>query len=114
MRPIHVMAPDDWTNEKKREMVLREMWKGTTGYPDEFYAAKDTYREEAGKCFNRHERPKQGCIDWHDHSKKLTDSKWKERGAAMGEDREDVYLCHFCPVSSWVQLQVGYKRGDYK
>lgn len=113
MRPIMVVAPDDWSNSQAQKSILREIWSGEAGYPDEFYAYKDTYREGAGECFNRHGRPADGCIDWHDHSKRLTDREWQSRGALAGEQREHVYLCEFCPVASWVVTQLRLRRGDY-
>lgn len=110
---IFVVTPDDWADEKHRDQILHAIWDEDKGYPPEFYATKDTYREEAGKCFNRHSRPQDGCIDWEDRTKRLTDDEWERRGADLGLDQKPVYLCHFCPVASWVQTQKRFKRGDY-
>lgn len=103
--------PDSDIRQQIQKQILTQMWGDHTGYPEEFYAAKDTFREDAGMCFNRHGRPKEGCIDWQDDSKRLTDKDWKQRGAAMGQPRTDVFLCTFCPVAVWVEHQKIVKAG---
>jgi hypothetical protein len=81
---------------------LKERW---TGFHPEFYATKDTYAEDALRCYNLHRRP-QGtdCIDWLDDRKRLTPENWKGR---------EVYLCHFCPVASTVVTAQRLARGMY-
>lgn len=81
---------------------LRERW---TGFDPEFYATKDTYREDALRCFDLHRRP-QGtdCIDWQADNRRLTPSDWK---------KNHVYLCHFCPVASSVTFAKRRLRGMY-
>ena len=68
---------------------LKERW---TGFHPEFYATKDTYLEDAMRCYNLHRRPTT-CIDWHDDGRRVTPASWKGR---------EVYLCDFCPVASAV------------
>jgi hypothetical protein len=82
---------------------LRERW---TGFHPEFYATKDTYAEDALRCYNLHRRP-QGtdCIDWQADNRRLTPEGWKGK---------EVYLCHFCPVASTVVTEMRHKRGMYK
>ena len=110
---------DDWNDEgKRRELIktIRES-EGHTGLGDEYYASHDFYREEAGKCFNRHSR-NPNCPDYQDHSKLLgntmvTDEEIsdmaedqrrskRELRRQMSVQRGEVYLCHFCPVQSLV------------
>lgn len=127
----HQIAPKDWANPKIRDAFLRQMWEreGHVGYPDEFYAAKDTFTEDAAACFEHHGRPQQYCIDWENDSKRLTDKRWKERdiesrrkltelgidppGGEHGSVRKDVFLCHFCKVSSYVTFKKREQRGLY-
>lgn len=67
---------------------------------------RDDLKVEALKCFNKHNRPKGGCIDWEDKSKII--------GRKQGVAREDLqYLCKFCPVNSHVEFKDRQKKGLY-
>jgi hypothetical protein len=94
---------EDWEGHKDEILAnLRERW---TGFHPEFYATKDTFVEDAGKCYNQHGRPKGAdCIDFCDDSKRLTPSDWQTG---------HVYLCHFCVVSSAVTTAIRMKKGMY-
>lgn len=111
--------PDPSKRDEIRRSVLKEMWKGHTGYPEEFYATKDTFMEDAGICYQRHGRPggidsgPDGCIDYMSESKRLTDTDWEARGERMGSPRSHVYLCQFCPYQSVVTTRKRSARGDY-
>jgi len=94
-----------WDKMDTRTQIEKEIWKDTA----EFSATKSFYEDEAMKCFNQHHRPKQGCIDYMDDSKRLgnpTKEGWKA-GIV------DVRLCSFCPVHSWVTTQIRTKKGMY-
>lgn len=82
---------------------LKERW---TGFDPEFYAAKDTYLEDAMRCYNLHRRPKgTDCIDYETDPKRLTPHDWKGR---------NVYLCHFCPVAVSVKTAQRHLAGLYR
>jgi len=91
--------------EGHKDEVLKGLKERWTGFDPEFYATKDTYREDAMRCFNLHRRP-QGtdCIDWQADNRRLTPSGWK---------KNHVYLCHFCPVASSVATAKRLARGMY-
>jgi hypothetical protein len=80
---------------------LRERW---TGFDPEFYATKDTFTEDAMRCFNLHRRPQGTCIDWHADYRRVTPHDWKGR---------NVYLCDFCPVASSVKTAQRLALGAY-
>jgi hypothetical protein len=83
---------------------LRERW---TGFHPEWYATKDTYAEDAMRCYNLHRRPKgTDCIDYRDDNRKLTSKNWPADKA--------VYLCNFCPVESQVTTAIRAAAGMYK
>lgn len=84
-------------NMAAREDLLKQMW----GARYEVSSYKDTLVEDALGCYSRHSRPKLGCIDYQDSSKKV-------RGYMNGAP--PVYLCSFCPVSSTLTSQVMEKR----
>lgn len=92
--------------EGHRDDVLKGLQERWTGFHPEFYATKDTYQEDAMRCYNIHRRP-QGtdCIDYHDDSRRLTPAAWKGR---------EIYLCDFCPVSSQVTTAIRHAAGMYK
>lgn len=81
---------------------LKERW---TGFEPEFYATKDTFTEDALRCYDLHRRPKgTDCIDWQSDRKRLTP-----------ENRpKHVYLCDFCPVASTVATAMRHVRGMYR
>ena len=98
------VSEKDWNNPRTQKEILGNLQKRWSGFHPEFYHTKDTFQEDALHCFNRHSRPKGGCIDWEDDSKKLTPDSWK---------KGNVYLCHFCPVASTVTTMKRLARGDY-
>lgn len=68
---------------------------------------RDDLKVEALKCFNRHDRPKGGCMDWCDESKTI--------GRKIGvPPSKRQYLCMYCPVGSWVAEQERAAMGMYK
>jgi hypothetical protein len=67
---------------------------------------RDDLKVEAMKCFNRHDRPKLGCQDYEDSSKTI--------GRTQGVPPSNrQYLCHYCPVSSYVIHQVRKAKKMY-
>lgn len=118
---IHV-PDEDWDNETTRAEILAQVRSalagGTTGLTPEAYALKDTFQEDAMRCFNAHKRPKAGCIDWHDKSKRLGNSllDHEERKLAKqhGLKAPKQFLCDFCPVASHVEHKKVEKKGLYK
>jgi hypothetical protein len=128
---LHVVAPDDWYHpsdpekeERHRTGILRQMWGENTGYPAEFYATKDSFRDDAVACFRRHGEPgldhgPAGCGDYESDAKRLTDSEWLQRQEFQervmpGAARKHVYLCHFCPFQTVVTTKIRQQRGDYE
>lgn len=101
-----------WHDPYKRQAVLEQIKKAvekSTGFPSEWYATRDTYREDAMRCYKQHSRPKQGCIDYCDSDKRLgnpTRAGW--------EAGPRVFLCNFCPVETYVRTQEQWIRGAYK
>ena len=93
---------DAW--EHHRDDILANLKSRWTGFHPEFYATVDTFKEDAAKCYTRHHRPKDGCIDWQDDSKRLTPSDWHQA---------HVYLCNFCVVQSSVTTAVRLQRKMY-
>lgn len=98
---LGVVPDQDWRKHKAE--IVKEMWKAESGFDSEFYAAKNTFSEDAFKCFNRHGRPKGSCVDFMEGSKKIS-------GPGVAKP---VYLCHFCPVFSFYLTKSRDARGMY-
>jgi len=100
----HIRGPHTLWEGHKDEILggLRERW---VGFHPEWYATKDTFKEDAMRCYNLHRRPQGAdCIDWQADNRRLTPSDWK---------KNHVYLCHFCPVASSVVTAQRLARGMY-
>ncbi len=75
----------------------RPSGKVDTGFDQEFYDARDTFTEDAGKCFQQHNR-NPGCPDYMSPKKRLLpDTKKERRDLGLSTaDRPATYLCQFC------------------
>lgn len=92
-----------WRNKPVQDRIVQQISQGGSRGIEEleeaqdYYGTRDTYREDALKCFNRHQRPKEGCIDYQNPDKRIgnpTSEGWKTGPR--------VYACNFCPVQVWV------------
>lgn len=108
----------DW--EHNREAILQRM-RGTSsdgGFGEPWIKeAHNTYREDALRCFSNHGRPKEGCIDYWSDTKRIGRPTPEGRAVVknlykLGE--RDPHLCQWCPVHTYVQTQVNWKKGLYK
>ena len=114
---------EDWEDDKKRDGILKEIRDGlgkTPGLDPEAYAMRDTFQEDALKCFSAHNRPQGGCIDYKDRSKRIGNSMLTD------EERADVkkfglkrvqqrYLCEWCPVhTNYVEKKQNEASGLYR
>jgi hypothetical protein len=76
----------------KNEWVVREL--------------RDDLKVEALRCFNRHNRPSNGCMDYEDESKTI--------GRKIGVPKENrQYLCHYCPAQEYVTHKNRLAKGMY-
>jgi len=67
---------------------------------------RDDMKVEALKCFDRHNRPSDNCINYKDESKTI--------GRKIGVPKQNrKYLCEFCPVHSKVVFKMRKKAGMY-
>jgi hypothetical protein len=116
---IGIVWRDDWQDPAYRRSIIEQIrsQEGHTGLGDEFYATRDTYTEEATKCFAKHGRPslQPGCIDYRSRSKLLgntlqDDEDLRELTVIQKENlsgtRQKIYLCNFCPYHAMVESAV--------
>lgn len=93
--------------ESKKEIIRQIKGGGSAGLAeidDTFYASRSTFMEGAMECYKRHNKPKDGCAEWHAKEKLLVPNTIKERkaeGMARYQDEAGpkTYLCDFCPVA---------------
>lgn len=96
-----------WANqEAKREVIRQIKGGGSLGLAEideSYYDTRSTFMEDAMKCYQAHNKPKDGCGDWQRADKRLVPQTHKARKEAGMERPEDApgpktYLCDFCPV----------------
>ena len=103
-----------WKNPKTRRPIHDKIWedlknKGLLGgFVPEYYASKNTFVEDANKCFIQHNK-QVPCIDWHADRKRIGNPT--KEGWQRGEVK--VYLCDFCPVASKVMEARRAAAGQY-
>lgn len=98
-----------WRNDDSiRKDIIRQIKqggsKGLAEVDDQFYDTRSTFMEDAMKCYKAHNKPKNGCDDWHHTEKMLVPQTIKDRRAEGMEKYENspgpkTYLCDFCPVA---------------
>lgn len=119
---VAIVHEHDWNDKRIQRAIVDRIWEDTPGFRPSYYDVKNTYVEDAGKCFNAHHR-QVPCIDWRDSTKLLSNPAAKERRWLARETHHDSvkhsgikrYLCDFCPVAQTVldrQREAGYNVGD--
>jgi hypothetical protein len=110
-----------WETESVRKEIIKQIKgggsKGIDEFDPDFYATRNTFQEDALKCYNAHLRPQDGCPDYESPSKRLLPNTKADRkelglvepGKAPGPKN---YLCHFCPIHSVVQSKLRALRGQ--
>lgn len=105
---LFVLPIRAWANlESKKEIIRQIKGGGSAGLAeidDTFYDSRSTFMEDAMSCYKKHNKPKDGCPDWHDNNLMLIPKTEKERiKEGMGSYKDapgpKTYLCDFCPVA---------------
>jgi hypothetical protein len=93
---------ETWDKLGDETQVKRELMKNEWDVRE----VRDDMKVEALKCFNRHNRPKEGCLDYEDESKTI--------GRKIGVPPEHrQYLCHYCPAHEYYVHKDRLKKGLY-
>lgn len=67
---------------------------------------RDELKSDALRCFNRHNRPSEGCIDWCNDDKTI--------GRKVGVPKEKrQYLCMYCPAADHYVHKARTLKGMY-
>jgi hypothetical protein len=67
---------------------------------------RDELKVDALKCFSRHNRPSQGCIDW------CNDDKTIGRKTGVPKDKRQ-YVCMYCPAAEYYTHRQRTEMGLY-
>ena len=105
---LFVLPLRAWAKPESKKEIIRQIKgggsKGLDEIDDKFYESRSTFMEDAMTCYGRHNKPKDGCEEWHASSKLLIPNTEKERRAeGLGKYKDEAgpktYLCDFCPVA---------------
>jgi hypothetical protein len=114
---LAAVEDDEWQNDRERVIKLLNSENKKVGFDAWVYEATNTYAEDALRCYSDHHRPKEGCIDYWDESKRIGRPTAEGR-AVLAEEyklgQSDPHLCQYCPVQTYVTTQVNFKQGLYK
>jgi len=105
----------DWNNPRVRQEIIVRIKDETStpGLGDTFYTVKETFKEDAMKCWKQHNR-RRNCEDFKSDRKRLMPDTTKERKAiGVGPMQSNRYLCEFCPVHAVMMQRMRAARGDY-
>ncbi|CAB4166976.1 hypothetical protein UFOVP964_75 [uncultured Caudovirales phage] len=105
---LYVVPLRAWAKTESKKEIIRQIKgggsKGLAEVDDKFYDSRSTFLEDAMQCYKQHNRPKEGCADWHSKDRLLIPNTIKERKAEGMANYKDeagpkTYLCDFCPVA---------------
>lgn len=114
---LPVVDDDEWKNDRAKIIDLLNAENKKVGFDAWVAEATNTYAEDALRCYKEHHRPAEGCIDYWSDAKRI--GRPTVEGQAVVRDQyklgeSDPHLCQWCPVQSWVQTQVNFRKGLYK
>ena len=97
-----------WADYNSKKEVIRQIKgggsKGLDEFDEKFYESRSTFMEDAMKCYQAHNKSKDGCPDYRDEKLRLVPNTSKDRKEAGMEKYLDApgpktYRCDFCPIS---------------
>lgn len=105
---LFVLPLKAWAHKDSKQEIIRQIKgggsKGIAEMDETFYDSRSTFLEDAMLCYKAHNKPKEGCADWHSEQKLLIPNTEKERrkeglGKYKDSPGKKTYLCDFCPVA---------------
>lgn len=114
---VGAFTDHDWATNPDNCLKLAAERNKADGFNAWVYEARSTYGEDALRCFSRHHRPTEGCIDYRDDSK-IIGRPTQEGRSAMKDmyklAKSDPSICDYCPVHVWVTTKIRTKQGLYQ
>jgi len=102
-KAVIFVTDKDTASKLDVETALKNELKEQDVYIRDF---RDELKVDALKCFNRHNRPKQGCIDW------CNDEKTIGRKVGIPVEKRQ-YLCMYCPAAEYYTHRQRTELGLY-
>lgn len=105
---LFVLPLRAWANQESKREIIRQLKgggsKGLDEFDEKFYESRSTFMEDAMKCYQAHNKPKDGCPDYRDSKLILIPNTIKDRKEAgldkfMDSPGPKTYRCDFCPIS---------------
>lgn len=103
-----------WNNTEYRLQIIKQVQeRNGAGLGDDFYAVKETFKEDAMTCWKQHNRTR-NCDDFKSDSKRIVpDTKWERKDLGLAPMKSDRFVCEFCPVHAVMMQRMRAARGDY-
>lgn len=102
-----------WDSVDIVQKIRKEMHEMT----GEWYDDRDTYREGATECYNKHGNPtlQTGCSDFLSDGKRIGKASHHIDGKTIDiPPQYRQYLCYQCPYfQSYIQVEIRRKAGAY-
>jgi hypothetical protein len=102
-KAVIFLTDKDTASKLDVETALKNELKEQDVYIKDF---RDELKVDALKCFNRHSRPKQGCIDW------CNDEKTIGRKVGVPVEKRQ-YVCMYCPAAEYYTHRQRTELGLY-
>ena len=102
-RALIFRTDEETASKLDMETVLRNKLSEQDVYIKDF---RDELKVDALKCFNKHNRPTEGCLDWCHESKTIG------RKIGVPPDKRQ-YLCMYCPAGAYYAKKEREAMGMY-
>jgi hypothetical protein len=117
LRHIGIMCKvpaDAWNTPQMRMEIIQQLKERTgKGLGDEFYAVKETFKEDAMRCWKQHNRTR-NCDDFKSDAKRIVpDTKADRKDLGLAPMKSNRFVCEFCPVHAVMMQRMRADRGDY-
>lgn len=101
-----------WSDTSVKRAIVEGIWQNETGFKPSYYDVRNTFKEDANKCFIAHHRSVP-CLDWHSDTKLFASPAAKERAVLANELRDEsvknvamkIWLCDYCAVATHVRTK---------
>ncbi|MEV4575977.1 hypothetical protein AB0K16_22295 [Nonomuraea jabiensis] len=104
----------DWNSTETRLQIIKQLKERVgDGLGDAFYAVKETFKEDAQKCWRQHNKT-MNCDDYmKDHKRLDPGTKHDRKELGLAPMRSEQFLCHFCVYGSVVMQRARAAKGLY-
>lgn len=109
-----------WKDPAYRKDITAKILEGTgqTGFDSEFYDVQNTFKEEAGQCWQRHNQPayksntQPKCPDYLDIKMEIKPNTSVDRKKAGLPTYDETkvkrsFICEYCPYHQSVKSELG-------